>query len=338
MMRYLSGTASDEEIVKLKQLAKSDTVFKKEFKETDKVIRQIKALDLMKQVDTSSAFVKLKNRLEKYQSKKGWLYYWQKIAAVLLLPFILLSVSQFIFRTQSQPDEVTSSLAYNEISTSSGLRSTFELPDGTKVWLNGTTKIKYPIAFRGKERKVYLEGEAYFEVAKNKEKPFIVDMKTVQVQAIGTAFNCMAYPDDHQIETTLAEGKVKISKLAEGKIKGEYMLHQGQVMTFQQNSGQFYLHEGDLAKHLAWRNGRFVFRNDPLELVCKKLGRWFNVDIVIKDNVLNSYSFTGTFQHEGLREILDLISLTSPISYTITERDINKNDEYGELKIYVKKK
>jgi len=337
LMKYLAGTASGNEISELRHLAGENPDLKKELDESDKVIGRLNALDLMKKVDTPSAFSKLKKRISGDKNLKGWFYYWQKIAAILLLPFIAVSVFQF-FTSRQQPATVSSSVIYNEIKTSPGLRSDFQLPDGTKVWLNGSTKIKYPIAFTGKERRIFMEGEAYFEVAKNKKKPFVVDMGTLQVQAVGTAFNCMAYPDDHLVETTLAEGKVKITRLAEGQAKGEYMLNPGQILTYKLNSDKFYLQQGDLSKHLSWLNGKFMFRNDPLEEVCKQLGRWFNADIEIKDEVLRTYSFTGTFHNEGLREILDLISLTSPISYTITERDVNKNNEYGKLKVYVKKK
>lgn len=336
--KYLAGTASDDEIKKLKYLSKSSAALKKELNDSDKVLEQIEELELMKQVDTPLAFAKLKDRLEKYREKKGWYYYWQKAAAILLLPMLLFSILQLFVKSPKQLLQTSSQLVYNEIHTPSGLRSVFELPDGSKVWLNGNTKIKYPITFAGNERRIELEGEAYFEVAKNRKKPFILDIGALQVQAVGTAFNCMAYPGENLIETTLTEGSVKITRVLDGVKKGEYMLKQGEVLIYEQENDQFFLKKGDMEKHISWKSGKFVFRNDPLEVVCQKLGRWFNADIEIKDEELKSYSFTGTFSEQGLNEILELISITSPMSYNVGKREVNNNNEYEKLKVTIQSK
>ncbi len=338
MDKYFAGTASDDEIRHLENMAESSGVLKEDLEASGKVLRQIEELKLMRQIDTTFAHTKLKTRLQKYQGEKGWFYYWQKVAAILLLPLLLFSAVQFFAGSPKQLLHAPSLLAYNEIHTPSGLRSVFELPDGTKVWLNGNTKIKYPMAFAGNERRVELEGEAYFEVAKNKKKPFIVDIGKLRVKALGTAFNCMAYPGDDIVETTLTEGSVKITRGSNGDDKGGYILNPGEILTYETVAGQFYLDRGDMEKHISWKSGKFVFRNDPLEIVCKKLGRWFNADIEIIGEDIKSYSFTGTFRDEGLNEILGLIGITSPISYNVGERGINKNNEYGKLKVKIKSK
>lgn len=338
LRKYVSGTASESEIRELQQLSAASSALKERLLESDQIIRQLDALSLMKKVDTPKAFSKLKTRISESPVKRSWFYYWQRVAAILLLPLLIWSLFQFYSKNNAQPVETAQRLVYNEIKTSPGLRSTFNLPDGTKVWLNGNTKIRYPIAFSGAVRLIQLEGEAFFEVAKNKEKPFIVDMGRLQVQAIGTAFNCMAYPDDDRIETALTEGKVKVTKIVRGESKGEYLLNPGQVISYQASSDQFLLHEGNLDKYVAWRSGKFIFRNDPMEVVCQKLGRWFNAKIVIKDESLKGYSFTGTFQEEGLSEILDLISLTSPVRFKLYERSINEQNEYGPSKVEIMKR
>jgi ferric-dicitrate binding protein FerR (iron transport regulator) len=229
-----------------------------------------------------------------------------------------------------------SRLLYHEINTAPGLRSTFELPDGTKVWLNGNTKIKYPIVFSATERRIQLEGEAYFEIAKDRKKPFILDLGRLHVEALGTAFNCMAYPEDNLIETALTEGKIKVISILDNKKNGEYILDPDQILSYDLNSSQFYLQKGNLDQHLAWRSGKFIFRNEPLEKVCQKLGRWYNAEFEIKDPSLKNYAFTGTFQKESLTEILELIKLTSPISYRI-KRETNEKNEYGTSKIEILK-
>lgn len=338
LRKYVSGTATESEVRELQQLAGISSALKHSLQESDQIIDQLDALNRMKKVDTSAALTKFKILISKYSVKKNWLYYWQRVAAVLLLPLLVFSLFQYYSKDAGRTTDTAARLEYNEIKTSPGLRSTFSLPDGTKVWLNGNTRITYPIAFPGDVRLIELEGEAYFEVAKNKDKPFIVDMGRLQVHAIGTAFNCMAYPDDDRIETALAEGKVKVIRTVKGENKGEYLLDPGQVISYQNSSGQFQLHEGNLDKYLAWRSGRFVFRNDPMEVVCQKLGRWFNAEIIIKDESLKGYSFTGTFQEEGLSEILDLISLTSPVRFKLHERSVNEKNEYGPTKVEIMKR
>jgi ferric-dicitrate binding protein FerR (iron transport regulator) len=338
LRKYVSGTISESEIRELQQLAGTSSALKQSLQESDHIIDQLDALNRMKKVDTPAAFTKFATRISKYPVKKSWLYYWQRVAAVLLLPLLVFSLLQYYSKDASLPTDTAARLEYNEIKTSPGLRSTFNLPDGTKVWLNGNTKIRYPIAFFGDVRMIHLEGEAYFEVSKNKEKPFIVDMGRLQVQAIGTAFNCMAYPGEDRIETALSEGKVKVTRFVKGESKGEYVLNPGQVISYQNSSGQFQLHKDNLDKYLAWRSGKFIFRNDPMEVVCQKLGRWFNAEIIIKDESLKGYSFTGTFQEEGLSEILDLISLTSPVRFKLYERSINERNEYGPTKVEIMKR
>lgn len=337
LRKYLSGTASESEIRQLRQLSESSVTLKRKLDDSDTIINQIEILKLMKTINTSSSLEKLKRRLGKYPAKKDWFFYWQKLAAFLLLPLLLFSVFQ-LFPRKDQLIDRRYPIEYNEISTSSGLRSVFQLPDGTKVWMNGSTKIKYPILFSKDERRIQLEGEAYFEIAKNEEKPFIIDFGTLHVEAVGTAFNCTAYPEDNLIETALTEGKIKVTRVFEGKKKEEYLVDVGQVISYQPNSGQFQLQEGNLDKYLSWRSGKFIFRNDPLEVVCQKLERWFNAEIVIKDESLKSYSFTGTFKEEGLTEIIELISLTSPICYKVSERKANEENEYETLKIEIMKK
>jgi len=332
--RYLTGEISDDEIKRLKNQTLSTGTQHEELSNIKKVLKYLEDLKQMKQVDASGALKLVKNRFGKNKEKNGWLYYWQKVAAVLIFPLI---ISFLFFYMNNQSKFRSTELSYNEICTPTGVRSTFNLPDGTKVWLNGGTKIKYPLAFVGKERRVNLTGEAYFEVAKNKEKPFIVNLGKLNVQAVGTAFNCMAYPGENFIETTLTEGIVKVTREGSGSNSKGYLLNQGQILTYDVKSNHFYQSRGDLEKHIAWKDGKFVFRNDPLEIVCQKLGRWFNADIQIKDKELNKNSFTGTFREQGLNEILDLISITSPISYTIGKRKLN-NNEYEQLNVIIQNK
>ena len=172
--------------------------------DTQKILDSIEMLKKMETIDTQKALVKVKNRLD-YSRKGKWIQVVQRAAAILLLPLLTFSIWQY-----SQINNFNHAIAQNSITTPPTLRSVFTLPDGTKVWLNGNTTITYPTFFKGKERLVELNGEAYFKVAHNKQQPFIVNTGKIFIEAVGTEFNCMAYNDDNKNETLLTEGKVNI--------------------------------------------------------------------------------------------------------------------------------
>ncbi|HTE10766.1 MAG TPA: FecR domain-containing protein [Chitinophagaceae bacterium] len=167
---------------------------------------------------------------------------------------------------------------YNTISTPRGGQYQVELADGTLVWLNAASSLHFPTAFAGKERRVEITGEAYFEVAKNKDKPFIVVVNGAEIQVFGTHFNVMAYNDESELTTTLLEGSVKfVSGTATS------MLEPGQQSQLSK-SGQLRLVSNvDLNAVVAWKNGLFHFENADIETVMKQLSRWYDIDLVYQD-------------------------------------------------------
>lgn len=187
------------------------------------------------------------------------------------------------------------------------------LSDGTKVWLNSKSTLKYPVEFSGNTRNVSLEGEAYFEVSKNAHSPFTVKTKSGNVTVLGTHFNISAYAEDHNFETTLAEGKVKVSGNNESVI-----LNPGQQA--QSKNAALKVVEVDPSVYTAWKDGKFYFENENLKNILTKMARWYNFNVKFEQKSLEQIKFTGiVLKDEPIDRFLDIISKTSNVKYKITK-------------------
>jgi ferric-dicitrate binding protein FerR (iron transport regulator) len=195
------------------------------------------------------------------------------------------------------------------------------LPDSSNVWLNHNSSLKYPAVFRGDSRTVELTGEGYFEVAHNPKLPFIVKAGEIQIKAIGTTFNIMAYPDEDRIETSLISGLVELQRLEQsGDIISLLKMKPTDLTVFQKSNHVISTHTINDDRYFSWKNGKLVFNKEPLGEVIKKLNRWFNVDIQIKDPELLDLTYTATFVHETLPQVMELLKLVTPIDYSISNR------------------
>jgi len=211
---------------------------------------------------------------------------------------------------------ITSSVSYNSITVPKGGKYQLVLSDGTKVWLNAASSLRFPAAFSGKERKVELTGEGYFEVAKNKEMPFRVDAAKAEITVLGTHFNVRSYEDVADMETTLLEGVVRIT--IENK---EALLKPGeQAKTKMGGSSQNIriLKNVDTEKVSAWKEGLFIFRNDDLKDIMRALGNWYNINVVYSSNI--SKHFSGTFDRkEPLSKILKYLEGTGEVHFKLKD-------------------
>ncbi|WP_433831978.1 FecR family protein [Flavobacterium anhuiense] len=187
------------------------------------------------------------------------------------------------------------------------------LSDGTKVWLNSKSTLKYPVEFNGKMRNVTLEGEAYFEVSKNPHSPFTVKTKSGNVTVLGTHFNVSAYSEDQNFETTLAEGKVKVTEENQS-----VLLKPGQQAR-SKNAGLKVV-EVDPSVYTAWKDGKFYFENENLKNILIKMARWYNFNVKFEQKSLEQIKFTGiVLKDEPIDHFLDIISKTSNVKYKITK-------------------
>lgn len=191
-----------------------------------------------------------------------------------------------------------------ELATPLGGIYQITLPDGTKVWLNAGSSLKYPMSFAKNERRVRLEGEAFFEVTKDSARPFKVLSKGQEIEVLGTAFNVNAYPDNTAIKTTLVKGKVKLSN--KNRYSEAIYLLPGQQST-NTNNGKIQLANVDTAPFTAWKEGLFYFDETPLSDALQQIGRWYNVEVKYKGEVPQTHFYGRIKRSKPLREVLDVL-------------------------------
>ncbi|WP_276381626.1 FecR family protein [Flavobacterium sp. H4147] len=196
--------------------------------------------------------------------------------------------------------------AFNTLSTPTGGQYNIVLADGTKVFLNAVSSIKYPTQFNGDQRIVELEGEAYFEVAKNKNQPFIVKSADQAIKVLGTHFNVHAYDNEPIIKTTLLEGSVAVTYQNQKTI-----LKPGQQSNVTANSNKITVREVDTDAAIAWKNGRFKFDNADLKSVMKQLERWYGIKVEYRGDVSDVRFNGGTFRNKNLSEVLKVLELSN---------------------------
>lgn len=191
-----------------------------------------------------------------------------------------------------------------ELATPLGGIYQITLPDGTKVWLNAGSSLKYPMSFAKNERRVRLEGEAFFEVTKDSARPFRVLSKGQEIEVLGTAFNVNAYPDNTVIKTTLVNGKVKLSN--DKRYSEAIYLLPGQQST-NSNNGKIQLANVDTAPFTAWKEGLFYFDETPLSDALQQIGRWYNVEVKYKGEVPQTHFYGRIKRSKPLRDVLDVL-------------------------------
>jgi ferric-dicitrate binding protein FerR (iron transport regulator) len=159
------------------------------------------------------------------------------------------------------------------------------LADGSKVWLNAASSLRYPTAFPGSERVVELTGEGYFEISADASKPFRVQVNGTEVEVLGTQFNVMAYPDEGGMRTTLVEGKVRISSAG-----GERTMAPGQQAVLKPNGNLSLEAHADIEEAIAWQKGQFLFRDATIEEVCRQLARWYDLEVEYEDKIAHHFN------------------------------------------------
>ncbi|WP_319591009.1 FecR family protein [uncultured Draconibacterium sp.] len=242
------------------------------------------------------------------------IYRWYNLAAAILLIPILLFGGIWLSK-QNQIDSVAEGhLATSTIHAPLGSRISFSLPDGTNGWLNSGSSIKYANPFTH-NRSVEISGEAWFNIAHDADFPFEVTCGESKVKVLGTKFNFYAYPEEEFVEVVLEEGKVEFSTLG---LSSNVQMAPSERLVL--NEGTINISTTDVSKYSAWREGKLVFRGDTMHEVARRIGRWYNVDVEVVDEGLEDYTFRGTFQDDSLEEVLNYISMTSPINYRIINR------------------
>ena len=206
-------------------------------------------------------------------------------------------------------------LVYNTMRIPVGGFYQLALSDGSKVWLNSMTEFRFPVAFTGEERKVYLTGEAYFEVAPNSKHPFIVVTEEgMEVKVYGTEFNMNTYQHG-VVQTVLVSGKVGIRVNATGK---EVMLAPKQMAEYSEKTGMVRVEEADPYRYIAWKDGEFVFERETIEEIMERLGRWYDVKVFYENESLKQKRFTGVIsRYENIEQVLRLIEGPATLRFEV---------------------
>lgn len=251
----------------------------------------------------------IQRNLKHTRSGKKLLFY--RIYAIAASVLLVFGISNTILHTSKHADPLV-------FIASSGIQNMqlVTLPDGSVVQMGPCSKLTYPNHFEGKQRVVELEGQAFFEVAKDKDKPFVVKSNEMEVTALGTSFEVFSYEQENKIEAILLTGKVKVNFFEKEK-KNEVILLPNEKLTLAKNTKNVVIEKVDANKYSAWRNnGILSFENEKLSMIIPRLEKWYGRKIVCEQTIADKYRFTFKVRDESLERILLMFSKSSPVGYT----------------------
>lgn len=308
VIRYLENTADTQSLQQLLEVVRSSDDKKQELAHLKSVYDSLSVQVDAQKYPIEDSWEKMRQKIDTNKQPKAgrirrtapvWTY-----AAILLLA-LSLGIQYFYYHSDEQPMEPQNSYTRFVVEKGGGKSSLF-LPDGTKVLLNAGTTLQYPTQFDQKERIVALDGEGYFEVTENKQKPFIVRLKGYDVKVLGTVFNVKAYPDMAYSTTSLISGKVLLTSYnSEGTVCKEQVLHPDETARIDKQTGTISTFRSDDEFQLAWMKGLYKFKDKPFAEVVSELERLYDVTIQIEDKELAQSVYTGSFVLENtIEEVL----------------------------------
>ena len=328
LIKYLDGTLTDEECTRVDDWVAKSTENEKLLEQVYFTLQVTDRLRVMESVDPEMALVRFKSRVRKQNKKVSFrrsLQFMQRVAAILFIPVLVLS-AYFFMQTGKEKVRMV------EVRTNPGVVSTFELPDGSKVWVNSDSRLSYGSRFNQKERVLSLEGEAYFEVTPDKDRPFIVETDELAVRALGTSFNVKSYEEEKDVSTVLMTGKVEVTSDYD-----RLVLNPNERIVFNKQTGHMEKstveNTGD---YINWKYNALTFNGETFENIVHTLERYYNTRIVFESETLKKYRFTGTPGNTSLESILQILSLTSPLSYEVRDSMIILRENVKQKAYYEK--
>lgn len=328
--RYLAGECSAEERRHVRQWVEAD----RENRQAMDALRKIWEVQPLKEVESNLqlAWQQLEQRMEQRQqtsptiakkrphrsivSKQRLPYasMWLRVAALVVFGFLL---ALFFAQFKDNEVEKKAAVAMQEVVAKRGHQAELTFSDGTHIVLNAGSRIRFPERFAGDAREVFLEGEAYFEVAHKEGMAFIVQTKNARVKVLGTKFNVKARPAARQVEVAVARGKVAVKSNIADSVNADptVILTKGQISTVRSGHPPTSPESIDIKDYLAWLRGDFVFDKDSFSKVLRAWERRFDVHFSVKDSSLQSVLFTGKFSNESLEDMLELTSRSLEFTY-----------------------
>lgn len=300
--KYFNEELSSTERLQFLHEVDSNETLKKQFAEYQNLYA---LLNLSPQIENrkigKQKYDRFVNQKQNRILRKLWLSRIGYAAAILIL--VVSSSLLTLWYTQNEEVAFVAN-EMNTLYTPAGQRACLVLQDGTEVWLNAKSKLVYPAQFTGKERRVKVEGEAFFNVAKDSVKPFIVSALDVDMKVLGTQFNVYCYPDAGYVETSLVEGSVRV--FFSGKEKEGVLLKPDQQVTAA--NGKMVVKPIRLNDHFLWRDGVYAFEDEPLIDILKKLELYYDVKIIVEDTSMFKETYTGKFrQRDSLDDIFKIL-------------------------------
>jgi transmembrane sensor len=258
-------------------------------------------------------------------SLSNLIIWFSRIAAIIILPLTIFFGIHF-FKTES-----TGKMSWVEIKAPAWSRVQFSLPDGTTGWLNSNSSIKYKGNFIN-DRKITLSGEAFFDVFRNEKTPFIVTADKVSLKVLGTKFNIASYENEKNVEVVLEEGELVF---AESERSKSYTLKPNDLVVYNKNLNEFSTEVVEPQKYLSWTEGKLVFRNDPLDVVGRRIARWYNIDVEVNARIKEDLRLRATFVDDDLKEVLDILKRCFPINYRIENGTLKPDGTYARAKVII---
>ncbi len=333
--RYFAAEATPEEERELDRLLASDPDAAARFKVMQQYWEQEQYVS---EPDKSAGFQALLTRLElpveMTLPNKRHLFFasrWMKYAAAMLL---MVGLALAFYMLYPRADRTVASLT--EKHNSKGIKSTIELADGSKVWLNADSKISYPETFSGNTREIYLQGEAFFEVTRNVSKPFIIHLQGGTVRVLGTSFNIRAYENERVVETSVNTGKVAFipEYSRPGKKKDTIFLLPDHKVKFYLAKEEIQTTPTIAREDKSWIEGKLVFKSKSMGEIAIELERNFGKKVVFADEEARDFVLTGSFQNNSLDEIMYYLSKTKNFYYKITNAELVIALSSGSLQAY----
>lgn len=326
LIRYFQDTADSHSLKQLLEIIRKSEDKKNELTQLKSIYDSLSVqVDALK-FPVEASWEKMSRKIDPGKSGKDskvkpLISLWSYVAVALLA---ILLVGQYLYyRYDNQP--VESQHGYTQfVVEKGGGKSSLFLPDGTKVLLNAGTTIRYPSQFDQKERTVMLDGEGYFEVAENEQKPFIVRLKGYDVKVMGTVFNVKAYPEMAYSTTSLISGKVLLTSYdMEGTVRSEQVLQPSETARIDKQTGAITTLQGDEDFLLAWTKGLYKFKDKPFREVVAELERLYDVTILIEDEKLAQTIYTGSFVLENtIEKVLKPLGQYNKFRYKIDDHTI----------------
>lgn len=325
--RFCEGMTTEEETQLVEEWIEENESNRKIVNQTHALYLAADTLYVMQNLNVEKQLKNVKSQISRNKIS-GW-EWTKRIAAVVSIPLLIGIL--LVYMTQNEHQEIARMI---EIKTNPGMTTSIVLPDSTMVCLNSESTLRYPSSFNGDVRNVELVGEAYFDVAKNADKRFVIStLHHSQIEVYGTSFNIEAYAKDNRISATLVNGKIGFLFNDNTGITHKINLEPKHKLIYQPATGETEVYKTSCESETAWKEGKIIFNNTSMEDALNMLSKRYNVEFIVKNKNLKEEAFTGSFTTQRLERIMEFFKISSKINWRYLDSDV-MTDEKQKIEIY----